>query len=224
MRDGKVLGPPQGACGVAGYWTSVGSWAESRRGGLQREGGKWAGVDLDRPFPDWGNLCHMSLEPHDSKHNLGCRKESGTRGRRLYSPSANPMGNRGSGSLDRPQVRPGRTHAPCARPAPLHPGTRRSRHFAGHSLALAAAILRWRPALGEPRPLRGRPQAAARPGLRLPLAAGGADSTLGPPRHHPCPGACHRRPASSGRPQAARRPGPSEPVPPGPSPLSRAGP
>lgn len=86
-----------------------------------------------------------------------------------------------------PQARPHRAHASCAGPEPLHPGTRRSRHFAGRSLALLAAILRRRrrPTFGNPRPPRGRPPAAARPGLPPPLTAGGADSTLSPPRHYP---------------------------------------
>lgn len=116
----------------------------------------------------------------------------------------------------------GPTHARM-RPTPLHPGTRRSRHFAGRSFVLAAAILRRCPAREYPGP-RGMPSDRGSARSPLPLAAGGADYTPGPPRHRPRPGACRRRPASSGRPQAARRPGPVEPVPPGPSPLSRAGP
>lgn len=62
-----------------------------------------------------------------------------------------------------------RAHAPRARPAPLHPGTRHSRHFAGRSLALAAAILRWRPARGGPDPRERRPPDTAWPGVPLPI-------------------------------------------------------
>lgn len=57
-----------------------------------------------------------------------------------------------------------------------------------------------------------------------PLSAGGADSTPDPPRYRPPPRGV-LPPPRLGRPAlAARRPGPAEPVPPGPSPLSWAGP
>lgn len=119
---------------------------------------------------------------------------------------------------------PPRAHAPRARPAPLHPGTRCSRHFAGHSLELAAAILRRQAGRWRPGPAGRGPLAATRPNLPLPLAAGGADSTPGPPRHRPLPGACRCGPASPGRRRPPAAPSSSEPVPPGPSPLSRVGP
>lgn len=180
-------------------WASIGNWG----GGLRR-GACAAGADLRatysglEPFPNGSG--NTRLEPRNST--------------KLSTPECG-VGHRGgvggalpSRDVAPPQARPRRTHALCARPAPLHPGTRRSRHFAGHSLALAAAILRWSLALGEPRLPRRRPPAATRSRLLLPLAASRADSTPGPPWDHPRPGACRRCPAWSVRIQAARRPGP----------------
>lgn len=153
----------------------------------------------------WNRATQPNLVQRDAEWAKGggarCPPATATRNRKSWSPER-------ARHVAPPQDRPRRAHALCARPAPLHPGTRRSRHFAGHSLALAAAILRWCLALGEPRIPRRRPPAATRPGLSPPLAAGGADSTPGPPWDHPRPGACRRCPASSVRLQAARRPGP----------------
>lgn len=123
-----------------------------------------------------------------------------------------------------PQARPRQTHAPCALPAPFHPGTRRSRHFAGRSLALAAAILRQHPVLGEPRPLetlsgRGLARKPAAPRRRQAgLYHPGPAPVPFPPRGVPPPPRLVR--SAAGRPP----PGLVEPVPPGASPLSLAGP
>lgn len=163
-----------------------------------------ADANLDRLFMCWEKPRHVAPEtqartrggPRLSDPSSGNSDDAGT-----ALPSRDSSGRPGAAALATqrgPAHR--RAHAPRARPAPLHPGTRHSRHFAGRSLALAAAILRWRPARGGPGPRERRPPATAWPGVPLPIAAGGADSTPGPPRRRPRPGACRRRPASSGRP------------------------
>lgn len=207
-------------------------WRPVKAGGA----GHWArGAGASHVEPDvWGcgplgpTLSRLRETPPSSAGNgprLSDPSSGNWEGAGPERPSRDSNGKPGAAALAThrgPAHR--RAHAPRARPAPLHPGTRHSRHFAGCSLALAAAILLWRPARGEPGPREGRSPATAWPGIPLPIAAGGADSTPGPPRRRPRPGACRRRPASSGRPQATCRPGPAEPAPPGPSPLSREGP
>lgn len=149
--------------------------------------------------------------------------ERGHRGGGTPAAGARGPGARGTGP------RPG--PAPAARMRPARALRHCIRALGAPAISLGAASRSRPPFCGGapltsgPGPGGGRPPAAARPGLPLPHAAGGADSTRGPPRHRPRPGACRRRrPASSGRPQAARRAGPADPAPPGPSPPSRAGP
>lgn len=123
--------------------------------------------------------------------------------------------------LNRPGWSRPLAHAPRARPAPPHPGIRRSRHFAGRSLALAAAILQRRPpraraAAGPAWPAgvgRGgqSPPAATRSGLRQARAAGGAElhpepaPAPPPPRGVPPPPHYGRTGRTTGRPPPRAR-------------------
>lgn len=80
MRNGKVLGPLQGACGGGPGLNFHGELGRcSDAGDSNVEWACGAHTDLDRPFPGWENICYVapetSLEPGNSKPNLGCREE-----------------------------------------------------------------------------------------------------------------------------------------------------